>query len=131
MKSISTTDAPKPGGHYSQAIVHDGLVYVAGQLPIDPQSGEKILGSIEEQTECVLNNLNAILDAAGSSLDRVIKTTVYVSDIQLWDRVNAVYAKHFGSHRPARAVVPTRALHHGFLVEIEAIAAVVSGEETG
>lgn len=131
MKPIATPNAPAPGGHYSQAIVHDGLVYVAGQLPIDPKTGEKVLGPVEEQTECVLRNVVAILEAAGSSLNRVIKTTVYVSDMQFWDRVNAVYAKHFGSHRPARAVVPTRALHHGFLVEIEAIAVVGSGEETG
>lgn len=123
MKMISTPNAPKPAGHYSQAIVHNNLVYVSGQLPIDPESGEKRIGSIEEQTEQALKNLSEILKAAGSNLNQVIKTTVYISDIELWDRVNAVYARFFGEHRPARAVVPTRNLHFGFQIEIEAIAA--------
>lgn len=121
MKIVSTQEAPKPGGHYSQGIVHNGLVYVSGQLPIRPETGEKVLDSIEDQTEQVLKNVAAVLNAAGSGLDRVIKTTVYVSDIRLWDEVNAVYARFFGDHRPARAVVPTQALHHGFQVEIEAV----------
>jgi len=123
MEVISTSNAPKPAGHYSQAIVHNNLVYVSGQLPIDPESGEKRIGSIEEQTEQALKNLSEILKAAGSSLNQVIKTTVYISDIELWNRVNAVYARFFGEHRPARAVVPTRNLHFGFQIEIEAIAA--------
>ena len=106
---------------------YDGVLYAAGDdilISIDPQTGDKCLGSIEEQTERVLKNLFAILDAAGSAPSRVIKTTVYVSDISLWDRVNAVYSKMFGEHRPARAVVPTKDLHFGFFVEIEAVAAV-------
>lgn len=82
------------------------------------------MGSIEEQTERALRNVEAILEAAGSSLSQVLKTTIYVSDIALWDRVNAVYARFFGDHRPARAVVPTRELHFGFQIEIEAIASV-------
>ena len=122
MEVISTPNAPKPAGHYSQAIVHNNLVYASGQLPIDPESGEKRIGSIEEQTEQALRNLSEILKAAGSNLNQVIKTTVYISDIELWDRVNAVYARFFGEHRPARAVVPTRNLHFGFQIEIEAIA---------
>jgi len=124
MREILTQNAPKPAGHYSQAIVHNDIVYVSGQLPIDPQTGEKRIGSIEEQTEQALKNLAGILKAAGSDINQVIKTTVYVSDIELWDRVNAVYARFFGEHRPARAVVPTRNLHYGFQIEIEAIAAV-------
>ena len=124
MKEVSTQNAPKPAGHYSQAIVHNNIVYVSGQLPIDPKTGEKRLGSIEEQTEQALKNLSEILKAAGSSINQVIKTTVYVSDIELWGRVNAVYARFFGEHRPARAVVPTRNLHYGFQIEIEAIAGV-------
>jgi 2-iminobutanoate/2-iminopropanoate deaminase len=123
MIAISTPNAPPPAGHYAQAIVHDGLVYVSGQLPVDPASGEKVLGSIEEQAEQALRNVSAILEAAGSDLGHVLKTTVYVSDISLWGRVNAAYARVFGEHRPARAVVPTRELHYGFQVEIEAIAA--------
>ena len=124
MIAISTQNAPAPAGHYSQAIVHDNVVYVSGQLAIDPQTGEKRVGSIEEQTEQALKNVAEILKAAGSDISQVIKTTVYVSDIGLWDRVNAIYAEFFGEHRPARAVVPTRNLHFGFQIEIEAIAAV-------
>ena len=124
MKAILTSEAPAPAGHYAQAIVHDGWVFVSGQLPVDPQTGEKRTGSIEEQTEQALKNVAAILRAANSDVDRVAKTTVYISDIALWDRVNRVYAEFFGEHRPARAVVPTRELHFGFQVEIEAIAAV-------
>ena len=129
MKKIITLKAPMPGGHYSQAIVHNGLVYVSGQLPIHPDTGEKVLGAIEQQTEQVLKNTAAILEAAGSSLKQVIKTTVYISDIQLWDRVNQVYARYFGDHRPARAVVPTGPLHFGFQIEMEAIAAIEISEE--
>jgi len=123
MQKIYTSNAPAPAGHYSQAIVYDGLVYVAGQLPIDPDRGEKITGPIELQAEQAIKNVAAILDAAGSSLDHVIKTTVYVADIQLWARVNEVYARLFGEHQPARAVVPVKDLHFGFQIEIEAIAA--------
>ncbi|MFM8449122.1 MAG: RidA family protein [Haliscomenobacter sp.] len=123
MHSITTTNAPTPGGHYSQAMVHHGFVFVAGQLPIFP-NGEKCLDSIETQTALVLDNLRAILEASGSSMSQVLKTTVYVADIQLWGRVNAVYAEKFGSHRPARAIVPVPELHYGFGIEIEAIAAV-------
>lgn len=124
IKPVLTPNAPSPGGHYSQAIVHNGLVYVAGQLPIDPKTGEKKLGSIEEQTEQVLTNIREILLAAGSDLNHLLKMTVYVSDISLWGKVNEVYARMLGEHRPARAVVPVRELHHGFLIEIEAVAAV-------
>jgi 2-iminobutanoate/2-iminopropanoate deaminase len=124
MKKILTHKAPNPAGHYSQAIVHEGLVFVSGQLPFDPLTGEKVNGPIEEQTQQVLKNLTAILEAAGSSLDRVLKVSIYVSDISLWGKVNEVYSRVFGSHRPARAVVPTRDLHFGFKIELEAIAAV-------
>ncbi len=124
MKTITTDNAPKAGGHYSQGIVHGGLVYVSGQLPIDPVTGEKKLGTIEEQTEQTLRNLEAVLVAANSGLERVLKTTVYIADIELWGRVNTVYARVFGDHKPARAVVPTKTLHHGFLIEIEAVATV-------
>ncbi len=124
MIKISTQDAPRPAGHYSQAIVNGGMVYVSGQLPIDPQTGGKVTGSIEEQTGQALKNMAGILEAAGSDTDQVVKTTVYISDIELWARVNEVYSRFFGAHRPARAMVPTRDLHFGFQIEIEAIAAV-------
>jgi 2-iminobutanoate/2-iminopropanoate deaminase len=123
IKRISTANAPKPAGHYSQATVYNGLVFVAGQLSIDPETGEYKLGNIEEQTELALNNVLAILQAAGSDWSRVLRMTVYIPDINLWDAVNKVYARALGEHRPARAVIPTGALHHGFLIEIDAIAA--------
>lgn len=124
IRYIQTPNAPTPAGHYSQATVHDGVVYVAGQLAIDPATGERKLGSIEEQTERTLLNVGAILEAAGSDFSRVLKMTVYVADIELWGAVNTVYERMLGAHRPARAIVPTKALHHGFLIEIDAIAAV-------
>lgn len=127
MHRVTTADAPQPAGHYSQAVVHDGTVYVAGQLPITPEGRRLGDRSIEEQTEQAVRNVRAVLRAAGSDLDRLLSVTVYVADIALWDRVNAVYAAMLGDHRPARAVVPTAALHHGLLVEIQAVAAVTTG----
>ena len=124
MKKISTPDAPQPAGHYSQAIEHAGIVYVSGQIPIDPKSEEKKVGSIEEQTEQVLTNLAAILKATNSRMDQVLKVTVYISDISLWDQVNKTYARFFGNHRPARTIVPSRDLHFGFQIEVDAIATV-------
>ena len=121
MKSVSTPTAPAPAGHYSQAMVCNGLVFVSGQLPIDPADGA-IAADIGEQTRQVLDNVENILLAAGSSLEKVVKSTVYISDIDLWGAVNALYAKRFGSHRPARAVVPTRELHFGCLIEMEVVA---------
>ncbi len=123
MKVIFTENAPRPTGHYSQAIVHGDTVYVCGQLPIEPKSGEKKTGPIEEQTEQVLKNMSEILQAAGSDVNHVLRVTVYVADMSLWERLNAVYARFFGEHRPARTVVPAPNLHFGFQVEIDAIAA--------
>lgn len=123
IKRINTPDAPKPAGHYSQATVYNGLVFVAGQLSIDPATGEKKLGSIEEQTEQALMNVHAILKAAGSDWDRVLKINISLADINLWESVNTVYARILGESRPARAVIPCGTLHYGFLLEIEAIAA--------
>ena len=127
IKRINTPNAPKPAGHYSQATVYNGLVFVAGQLSIDPATGEHKIGAIEEQTELALNNVLAILQAAGSDWSRVLKMTVYVADINLWEAVNKVYSRVLGEHRPARAVIPTGALHHGFLIEIDAVAATDQG----
>ncbi|HYW05652.1 MAG TPA: RidA family protein [Longimicrobium sp.] len=125
MKLIQTEEAPIPAGHYSQAVVHQGVVYVAGQLPVRPdrQQDEEPL-SIEEQTERALRNVEAILNAAGSGLDLVLQMTVYIADMSLWSRVNAVFARVLGDHRPARAIVPTPDLHHAYQIEIQTIAAV-------
>jgi 2-iminobutanoate/2-iminopropanoate deaminase len=127
MKAIHTDKAPIPAGHYSQAMVHNGLVYVSGQIPIDPKTGEKQTGSIEDQTRLVLQNLSAILEASDSSLDRVLQVTVYIPDMALWGKVNEVYAEVFGDHRPARAIVPSRELHFGFKIEVAAVGAVNEG----
>lgn len=124
MEFISTSEAPVPAGHYSQAVVHNGVIYVAGQLAIVPGQTEHRVGSIAEQTEQTLRNVKAVLRAAGSDLDRVLQMTIYISDISLWSEVNAIYQQVMGAHRPARAVVPVKDLHHGYQIEIQAIAAV-------
>ena len=124
MRLIYTPDAPTPAGHYSQAVVQDGLVFVAGQLGINPANPKAPPGSIEEQTTQTLKNIEAILNAAGSSLDRVLSMTVFVSDIELWGAVNQVYTRVLGDHKPARAVVPVKELHYGYQIEIQATAAV-------
>ena len=107
--------------------MHGGFVFVAGQLPIDPADTSRAPGSIEDQTARALANVAAILAAAGSGLDRVVQMTIYVSDVSLWGKVNAVYSRAMGNHRPARAIVPCGELRHGMLIEIQAIAAVEPG----
>lgn len=124
IKEVFTEKAPKPAGHYSQGIIFGDLLFVSGQLPIDPLTGKKITSSIEEQTLQALKNLQEILVSAGSDLKYLLKTTVYISDIRLWKRVNRVYSEFLGEHRPARSVVPSKELHHGFQIEIEAIAVI-------
>ncbi|WP_345249177.1 Rid family detoxifying hydrolase [Nibrella saemangeumensis] len=129
INQIETPNAPLPAGHYAQATVWNDLIFVSGQLPINPVTKEKMTGPIEEQTRQVLENVKAIVEAAGSDLSHVLKTTVYIADISLWDQVNATYAGFFGDHRPARAVVPTKELHFGFLIEIEAVAVRIGAEK--
>ena len=124
MEFIETKKAPLPGGHYSQGVVASGLLFISGQLAVDPVTGNKMLGSIEEQTIQVLKNMEAIAQAKGVDRNQVVKTTIYISDIDLWGRVNTVYAEFFKAHRPARAIIPSRNLHHGFLIELEAVVAV-------
>ena len=124
MQPIETPEAPRPAGHYSQAVAHGGLVFVAGQLPLDPASGALVgAGDIEAQAEQVLRNVEAVLRAAGSDLDRLLSVTVYLTDRAYWAPVNQVYARLLGAHRPARAVVPVPELRHGCLIEVQAIAA--------
>ncbi len=123
MDFVTTSDAPTPGGHYSQAVVHGGLVYVAGQLPLDPAQPRHVPSGVEDQADRALLNLRAILEAAGSGLSRLLQVTIYITDISLWPQVNEAYARHLGAHRPARAVVPVNTLHFGCLLEIQAIAA--------
>ncbi len=123
MTPIHTQDAPKAGGHYSQAIVANGFVFVAGQLPFPPDGGI-LAPDVAGQTRQALANVAAILAAAGSGLDRVVSATVHVTDIALWPEVNRAYAEIFDSHRPARTVAVSPQLHHGALIEVQAIAAV-------
>ena len=123
MKIVSTPAAPEARGHYSQAIVHGGMVYVAGQLPGVPGEPERRLESFEDQARQVLANVAAILEAAGSSLQDVVKATVYIADVSDWPAFNAIYAEAFGTHRPARTVVPVAGLHYGYRVEMDVIAA--------
>jgi 2-iminobutanoate/2-iminopropanoate deaminase len=122
VKRIQPENQPPPKGHYSPGIEHHGIVYVSGQLPLDLETREPFAGDIGTQTELALRNVEAVLHAAGSRLDRVLQMTIYVSDIELWGKVNEVYARVMGDHRPARAIVPVKELHFGTQIEIQAIA---------
>ena len=124
MQVVRTDAAPLPAGHYSQGIVHNGVVYVAGQLPMAPGSSDRTVGTMAQQTEQTLRNVEAVLQAAGSGLDKVLQMTIYVSDISLWGEVNVAYARIMGEHKPARAVLPVKELHYGYQIEIQAIAAI-------
>lgn len=122
MTSVVTENATAPGGHYVQAMKSNGFVFVSGILGIH-QDDEKItLRSFEDQTRICLQNLEAILAAAGVGIEHVVKTTIYVDDVANWGVANTIYAEKFGAHRPARAIVPVPGLHHGLGIEIEAIA---------
>ena len=122
--AVHTDDAPGALGPYSQAIVTDGWIFCSGQIAIDPATGSLVEGDVRVQSEQVLRNLKAVLQAAGGSLQTVVKTTVYLSDMSLFADMNAVYAKHFGDHRPARATVAAGGLPRGVDVEIEVVARV-------
>lgn len=128
MKKVITNEAPVPAGHYSQAIIHNGLVFVAGQLPLDTL-GKMIEGGIEDQVRQTINNIEAILLASNSSLKNVLKATIYIPDVKYWPDVNKVYAKMFGKHKPARAVIPCGELHYGAFLEMEVIAATIDSQE--
>ena len=124
MKTIQPSGQPTPKGHYSPGIEHDGLIYVSGQLPMDLETREPFVGDIETQAELALRNVEAVLKEAGSDLNHVLQMTIYVSDMELWGQVNAVYARVMGEHRPARAMIPVKDLHFNTKIEIAAIAAV-------
>jgi len=126
MHVVATSGAPKAIGPYSQGIIANGLVFTAGQIALDPSTGEVVPGGVPEQTTRVLENLKAILAAAGSGLDRVVKTTVFLADMADFAAMNDVYAKTFGEHRPARSTVAAAGLPRGVRVEIEAVATVRS-----
>jgi reactive intermediate/imine deaminase len=123
--TLSPPTMAAPGGHYSHVVVASGLAFVAGQLPITPQ-GVKLTGApFEQQARQVLANVQAALQAAGSGVPQLVQVRVYITDIAHWPAFNAAYAEWAGAHRPARAVVPVPELHHGLLLEVEAVGAVV------
>ena len=124
MREIRSQGAPAPVGPYVQAVAHGDLLFVSGQIPLDPESGALVDGDIEAQAERVIANLRAVLEAGGSSLARVLRTTIYLTDLSSFARVNEVYARHFdGDPRPARVTVQAAALPLGAQIEIDAIAA--------
>ncbi len=122
LTAIHTDDAPGALGPYSQAISCDGWVFASGQIPIDPATEALIEGGVQAQTHRVLLNLAAVLDAAGASLQTIVKTTVFLSDMTHFAAMNEIYAQHFGDHRPARATVAVAGLPKGVDVEIEVVA---------
>lgn len=123
MQAIFTPNAPEAIGPYSQAIVHNGLVYTSGQIALNPQ-GIMNEGDIQAQTTQVFENLKAILEQAGSSLQKVIKTSVFLSDMENFGAMNAVYVTYFGDHKPARSTIAVKTLPKNALIEIECIAAI-------
>ena len=122
LKPVQTDTAPAAIGPYSQAIVTDGWVFCSGQIPLDPKTMEVVGGDVAAQTEQVLTNLRHVLESAGAAMDTVVKTTVFLADMNDFAAMNAVYAAHFASHRPARAAVQAAALPKGVDVEIECVA---------
>ena len=125
IKPVYPAGMQKTKAHYSPGIVHNGLVYVSGQLPLDT-NGEALLGTIEEQTILCMKNIESILKTAGSGLDQILKTNVFINDIGNWAKFNETYAGIMGEHRPARIVVPCGPLNRGCAIEIDCIAAVKS-----
>ena len=123
IKKIETNLAPKPKGYYSQGVQIDNLIFTSGQLPLDPDLGEIIKGETEEQFIQIIKNIKAILEEAGSSLDNVIKTTIFIRDINQWGAINSIYADYFkDSIPPARSIVAGADIHYGADIEMEVIA---------
>lgn len=121
MRIINTDYMPKGNGHYSTCIEHNGLLYLSGQLPFHPTT-RKIPEGIEAQTLQVLQNIKLIVTEGGSSLDKIIQMRIYIPHVEMWEIINKVYSEFFGAHKPVRCVVPTRDLHYGCLIEVEATA---------
>ncbi len=122
MKFLATERAPKAIGPYSQAVVEGGFLFASGQIPLDPATGELVAGSIEAGTERVLDNMEAVLHSAGLSFSDVVKTTVFLVRSEDFPAMNAIYARRFGEHRPARSTVIVAALPKGAVVEMDLIA---------
>lgn len=125
-KTVSTEKAPKAIGPYSQAIILNGFAFLSGQIPLDPVTNQLVAGDIAAQTERVLQNLKAVLEACGASLDSVVKTTVFLKDMGDFPKMNEVYGRHFAANPPARSTVQAARLPRDVSVEIDAIAAIAS-----
>jgi 2-iminobutanoate/2-iminopropanoate deaminase len=121
-ETVSTEKAPKAIGPYAQAIIANGFVYTAGQIPLDPQTGNIVDGGIKQQTRQVMENLRAVLEAAGSSLNQVLKATVFLKDIGDFAAMNEIYAEYFGEAKPARSTVAVAELPRNALIEIDLVA---------
>lgn len=124
IRCVNPADAAPPGGHYSHAVIAGGFVFVSGQLPVPPDGTHAPDADFATQARQALANLFAALAAAGTSRQAIVKMTVYVTDIADWPVFNTLYAEAMGDHRPARSVVPVPVLHHGYRIEIDAIALV-------
>ena len=122
METVMIPGALPTKGHYVPAVKDGSVLYISGQLPFDPSTGEPCRGDIREQTRRALSNFGNVIAAAGAAKEDVVKVVVYISDINLWEEVNQLYGEFFGNHFPARSIVPTRSLHYDFLIEIEGIA---------
>jgi len=127
-ETISTKDAPQAIGPYSQAIRFDNLIFVSGQIPIEPESGKILKGNIKEQAKLILENMNNILAAGGSSLDNVLRTTIYLTDLENYPVVNETYAQYFNYLTPARSTVQVAKLPMDAQIEIDAIACIKTEE---
>ncbi len=124
LTEIRCADAPPPGGHYAQAVLHRDTLYVSGQLGVTKDTPDAETVSIADQVAFALGNIEAIARVVGAAKEDVVRCTVYVTDVEHWGEVNRAYAAFFGAHRPARSIVPSGPLHFGALVEIEAVIAV-------
>lgn len=122
MKYISIPGAKPNAGHYSAATQKGNLLFISGQLPVDPLTGNRCSGDFDAQAKQVFANLDLVLEAANTSKNEIMKVTIFISDISHWDRLNTIYKQYFGDHKPARSIVPTKELHFGFEIELEAVA---------
>ena len=125
---VNTSKAPAPVGPYSQAVRCGNMLFVSGQVPLDPESGELVLNSFAEQCHRVLLNLKIILEAGGSALGNVLKVTIYMENLAQFNELNEIYSEYFGAAKPARACVEVSALPKGVAVEMDAIAEIPSGD---
>lgn len=123
LREVAAQGAPRAIGPYAQAVACGGFLFLSGQVPIDPATGDLVRGNVQEEVERVLDNLQAVLEAAGCGLDRIVRTTVYLTDLADFGAMNEAYGRRFGNHRPARSTVQVAALPRGARVEIDAIAA--------